>query len=104
SYLAWCGERSSSTPTKAWSERCRPTTGTSRPSKRPHYGPDGTGSAGAATVFGRILAGKKPQWTGRLDQPHTFHYLPDIARGLLVLADRRGAEGHGWALPAGGPP
>jgi hypothetical protein len=22
-------------------------------------------------VFGRILAGKKPQWPGRLDQPHT---------------------------------
>jgi nucleoside-diphosphate-sugar epimerase len=68
-----------------------------------YYGPHGTGSTAGETVFGRILAGKKPQWTGRLDQPHTFHYLPDIARGLLVLADRREADGQAWHLPAAGP-
>jgi nucleoside-diphosphate-sugar epimerase len=68
-----------------------------------YYGPRGTGSTAGETVFGRILAGKKPQWTGRLDQPHTFHYLPDIARGLLVLADRREADGQVWHLPAAGP-
>jgi len=55
------------------------------------------------TVFGRILAGKKPQWPGRLDQPHTFHFLPDIARGLLVLADHREADGQVWHLPAAEP-
>jgi nucleoside-diphosphate-sugar epimerase len=68
-----------------------------------YYGPHGTGSVAGETVFGRILAGKKPQWTGRLDQPHTFHFLPDIARGLLILADRREAEGQVWHLPAAGP-
>jgi len=68
-----------------------------------YYGPRGTGSTAGQTVFGRILAGKKPQWTGRLDQPHTFHFLPDIARGLLVLADRREADGQAWHLPAAGP-
>ena len=68
-----------------------------------YYGPHGTGSTAGETVFGRILAGKKPQWTGRLDQPHTFHYLPDIARGLLVLADRREADGQVWHLPAAEP-
>jgi nucleoside-diphosphate-sugar epimerase len=68
-----------------------------------YYGPRGTGSTAGETVFGRILAGKKPQWSGRLDQPHTFHYLPDIARGLLVLADRREAGGQLWHLPAAGP-
>src|SRR5215467_5126237 len=68
-----------------------------------YYGPRGTGSTAGQTVFGRILAGRKPQWTGRLDQPHTFHYLPDIARGLLVLADRREADGQVWHLPAAGP-
>ena len=68
-----------------------------------YYGPHGTGSTAGETVFGRILAGKKPQWTGRLDQPHTFHYLPDIARGLLVLADRPEADGQIWHLPAAGP-
>ena len=68
-----------------------------------YYGPHGTGSTAGETVFGRILAGKKPQWTGRLDQPHTFHYLPDIARGLVVLADRREADGQVWHLPAAEP-
>src|SRR6516225_4284063 len=68
-----------------------------------YYGPRGTGSTAGETVFGRILAGKKPQWTGRLDQPHTFHFLPDIARGLVVLADRREADGQVWHLPAAGP-
>ena len=68
-----------------------------------YYGPHGTGSTAGETVFGRILAGKKPQWTGRLDQPHTFHYLPDIARGLLVLADRPEADGQVWHLPAAEP-
>jgi nucleoside-diphosphate-sugar epimerase len=68
-----------------------------------YYGPHGTGSTAGETVFGRIVAGKKPQWTGRLDQPHTFHFLPDIARGLLVLADHREAEGQVWHLPAAEP-
>src|SRR5262249_2698458 len=68
-----------------------------------YYGPRGTGSTAGQTVFGRILAGKKPQWTGRLDQPHTFHFLPDIARGVLVGADRREADGKVWHLPAAGP-
>ena len=68
-----------------------------------YYGPHGTSSTAGETVFGRILAGKKPQWTGRLDQPHTFNYLPDIARGLLVLADRPEADGQVWHLPAAGP-
>ena len=68
-----------------------------------YYGPRGTGSIAGETVFGRILAGKKPRWTGRLDQPHTFHFLPDIARGLLVLADHREAEGQVWHLPAAEP-
>ena len=68
-----------------------------------YYGPHGTGSVAGETVFGRILAGKKPQWTGRLDQPHTFHFLPDIARGLLVLADHHEADGQVWHLPAAGP-
>ena len=67
------------------------------------FGGSGTSSTAGETVFGRILAGKKPQWTGRLDQPHTFHYLPDVARGLLVLADRPAADGQIWHLPAAEP-
>jgi nucleoside-diphosphate-sugar epimerase len=68
-----------------------------------YYGPGGTNSAAGETVFGRVLAGKRPQWTGRLNVPHTFHYLPDIARGLVTLAERPEADGEIWHLPAAEP-
>ena len=68
-----------------------------------YYGPGGVTSASGEPVFGRILAGKRPQWTGRLDVPHSFHYLPDIARGLVTLAERPEADGQVWHLPAAEP-
>jgi nucleoside-diphosphate-sugar epimerase len=68
-----------------------------------YYGPGGTNSASGETVFGRVVAGKRPQWTGKLDVPHTFHYLPDIARGLVTLADHTEADGEVWHLPAAEP-
>jgi nucleoside-diphosphate-sugar epimerase len=68
-----------------------------------YYGPGGANSTAGETVFGRALAGKRPQWTGRLDVPHTFHYLRDIARGLVTLAERPEADGEVWHLPAAEP-
>ena len=68
-----------------------------------YYGPRGANSAAGETVFGRVLSGKRPQWTGKLDVPHTFHYLPDIARGLVTLAAHPEADGEVWHLPAAEP-
>jgi nucleoside-diphosphate-sugar epimerase len=68
-----------------------------------YYGPHGEMSNAGETLFGRLVAGQRPIWLGRLDQPHTFHYLPDLARGLLVLADRDEADGEFWHLPAAKP-
>jgi nucleoside-diphosphate-sugar epimerase len=68
-----------------------------------YYGPRGANSTSGETVFGRIVAGKRPQWTGKLDVPHTFHYLGDIARGLVALAERPEADGQVWHLPAAAP-
>jgi nucleoside-diphosphate-sugar epimerase len=68
-----------------------------------YYGPHGANSNAGETVFGRAVAGKRPQWTGRLDQPHTFHFLPDVARGLITLADRKEADGEVWHPPAAPP-
>jgi nucleoside-diphosphate-sugar epimerase len=68
-----------------------------------YYGPGGAHSNAGETVFGRVVAGKRPQWTGKLDVPHTFHYLPDIARGLVTLAERPEADGEVWHLPAAEP-
>jgi nucleoside-diphosphate-sugar epimerase len=68
-----------------------------------YYGPGGATSASGEPVFGRVLAGKRPQWTGKLDVPHTFHYLPDIASGLVTLAEYPEADGEVWHLPAAEP-
>jgi nucleoside-diphosphate-sugar epimerase len=68
-----------------------------------YYGPHGPNSTAGETVFGRAVAGKRPVWTGRLDQPHSFYFLPDLARGLITLAEHGEAEGEVWHLPAAPP-
>jgi nucleoside-diphosphate-sugar epimerase len=68
-----------------------------------YYGPHGANSNAGEPVFARAAAGKRPFWNGRLDQPHTLHYLPDLARGLVTLADRKEADGEVWHLPAAPP-
>jgi nucleoside-diphosphate-sugar epimerase len=52
------------------------------------YGPDFL----AATVFGphfyeRVLAGKSAYCQGDPDMPHTYSYGPDVARGMVRLAE-----------------
>jgi nucleoside-diphosphate-sugar epimerase len=68
-----------------------------------YYGPGGRTSTSGDPVFGRVVAGKRPRWIGKLDVPHTFHYLADIARGLVTLAERPEADGQVWHLPAAAP-
>jgi nucleoside-diphosphate-sugar epimerase len=68
-----------------------------------YYGPGGGTSTSGDPVFGRVVAGKRPRWIGKLDVPHTFHYLADIARGLVTLAERPEADGQVWHLPAAAP-
>jgi nucleoside-diphosphate-sugar epimerase len=68
-----------------------------------YYGPHGANSNAGEPVFGRAVAGKRPVWNGRLDQPHTLCFLPDLARGLVTLAERPEADGEVWHLPAAPP-
>jgi nucleoside-diphosphate-sugar epimerase len=68
-----------------------------------YYGPRGTHTVAGERVFGAALRGKKARWLGSLDQPHTLHYLPDMARGLIALATREEADGGVWHLPAAEP-
>jgi nucleoside-diphosphate-sugar epimerase len=51
--------------------------------------------------------GVKPAVAGRTarvfidgDQPHTFHHLPDAARGFAMLVEHPEADGRIWILPA----
>ena len=65
-----------------------------------YYGPDGAGSTPGALLFGPLAKGKAARWMGRLDQPHTLHYLPDIGRALAALGRADGVTGRPWILPA----
>lgn len=64
------------------------------------FGPRGTDTA----VFGErfftaALAGKPVDVFGDPNLPHTYTYLPDFARGLITLSQRREAYGRAWHTP-----
>jgi nucleoside-diphosphate-sugar epimerase len=65
-----------------------------------YFGGDGTNSLIHMLGTVRVLAGKAPQVFIDGDQPHTFAYLPDAARGFATLVERPEADGRAWVLPA----
>jgi hypothetical protein len=45
-------------------------------------------------VFANALAGKRADYIGNPDLPHTYSYMPDIAAGLATLGtDKRAVNG-----------
>jgi nucleoside-diphosphate-sugar epimerase len=49
------------------------------------------------------LRGRRAQWVGTLDAPHTLNYLPDVGAALAVLGEHDEALGEIWHLPAAEP-
>jgi nucleoside-diphosphate-sugar epimerase len=68
-----------------------------------YYGPGGHNSIAGDVLFDAALAGKSYRYPATLDVPHTFHYLPDIAHGLVALGIDENADGRAWILPAAQP-
>lgn len=64
------------------------------------FGPRALLAAMGERVFYPALAGKAAQAMGNLDLPHTQTYIPDIGRGLVILAERDEALGQAWHLPS----
>jgi nucleoside-diphosphate-sugar epimerase len=50
------------------------------------FGPEVLGSHAGDRMVPRILAGKALQLLGSADQPHTFTYVPDLARAMIAAA------------------
>jgi nucleoside-diphosphate-sugar epimerase len=67
-----------------------------------YFGPEGAHSV-AGRMVTNALVGKTVRWPANADFPHTFSYLPDVARGLVVLGERDEANGEVWVLPAAPP-
>jgi nucleoside-diphosphate-sugar epimerase len=64
------------------------------------FGPRALTSAAGEQVFGRAVDGKSAQVAGDPDQPHTYTYVPDIGKGLVILGEREEALGQAWHLPS----
>jgi len=57
------------------------------------------GSTLGERVFGNALAGRRADFIGNADLPHTYSYVPDIAAGLATLGTDARAAGRVWHLP-----
>ncbi|MGX1884976.1 NAD-dependent epimerase/dehydratase family protein [Streptomyces sp. NPDC055287] len=66
------------------------------------FGPGVTGGGHlAARVVPRLLRGKPISTLGDPDAPHSWSYLPDVARALVEVADEKRAWGRAWHVPTG---
>jgi nucleoside-diphosphate-sugar epimerase len=64
------------------------------------FGPGVTqGSTLGERVFGNALAGRRADFIGNPNLPHTYSYVPDIAAGLATLGTDARATGQVWHLP-----
>jgi nucleoside-diphosphate-sugar epimerase len=63
------------------------------------FGPGVTQSALGPLVFRNALAGRKANFIGNPNLPHTYSYVPDIATGLATLGTDDRAVGQVWHLP-----
>jgi nucleoside-diphosphate-sugar epimerase len=66
-----------------------------------YFGPHGPGSTPGALICRPLAKRSRPRWLGDLDQPHSLHYLPDVAAALVTLGTSDAAPGRAWILPAG---
>jgi nucleoside-diphosphate-sugar epimerase len=63
------------------------------------YGPGVSNAALGDLSVGRLANGKSAQVVGDPDQPHSFAYVPDIARALVSVGDANDAMGQAWNVP-----
>jgi len=63
------------------------------------FGPRALQSALGERVFYPALEGKTAQVLGNPDLLHTYTYVPDIGKALVVLGERDEALGKTWHLP-----
>lgn len=63
------------------------------------YGPHVLGSTMGERVFVPLLQGKAASITGNPDLPHTYTYIRDFGRAMVVLAQDDGSYGETWHVP-----
>ena len=69
-----------------------------------YYGPGGVSSTvTGARFFVPALAGRTVRVPFALDIPHSYSYLPDVGRALVLLGTGADPAGGVWHVPAAGP-
>jgi nucleoside-diphosphate-sugar epimerase len=66
------------------------------------FGPGVTETTLGERVFANAVAGKRADFIGNPDLPHTYSYVPDIAAGLATLGTDERAVNQVWHLPGPG--
>ncbi len=64
------------------------------------FGPGVVISALGARVFRPALRGAAAGVLGNIDLPHTYTYVPDIGKALVLLGERDEALGQTWHIPS----
>lgn len=63
------------------------------------FGPRVLNSALGQYFFPAALNGQPVGTFGNIDLPHSYSYMPDVARGLAMLGNHENALGREWHLP-----
>jgi nucleoside-diphosphate-sugar epimerase len=63
------------------------------------FGPFVSNSAMGFRQIGFALQGKKVSLTGNIDVPHTFTYINDFGKALVMLAENEKSFGETWHIP-----
>jgi nucleoside-diphosphate-sugar epimerase len=64
------------------------------------FGPNVLESALGERVFVPVLTGKAVQVIGNPDLRHSYTYVPDIGKALVILGERDEALGRAWHIPS----
>jgi nucleoside-diphosphate-sugar epimerase len=63
------------------------------------YGPAVLDSGMGERVFGFAVQGKAASVAGNLDAKHSYTYIDDVGRALVILGERDEALGKAWHVP-----
>ncbi|MBN9393344.1 MAG: NAD(P)H-binding protein [Chloroflexi bacterium] len=63
------------------------------------FGPGVTNSALGQYIFPAVLNNQPALTLGDIDLPHSYNFMPDIARALATLGENETAFGREWLLP-----
>lgn len=63
------------------------------------YGPGVLNSAMGDRIFPAVLAGKTAESVGDIDAPHTYTFIEDFGKALVILGEQEKALGQIWHIP-----